>query len=388
MSTAQTPQTPNPPSTTPDTSERNPGATSIQVDHGPEPIDVGRTPEPPSGRAQPQTSRERDRDGLTEMERHKIRRGMMKDPRKAAPNPADQDEIHAGEDGAELPSTEARQGDPAAAQVDKRERFVDDDTGEEVDLRTRQGKRIKRLLFERAQLRAEIAENAKATRQPTDPAARPNPAIGPQSRAADATTTTSEDPEPTLDAFATWDDYNAARTRWLVRNEVRQATSAERAAASHQREQAQTVEQATKFASGFAKAREIYPDFDEALSRIPMHQATAHIQRAVLASEHGTDLAYYIGSRPDVLRTLMTQPTLDAHLRMLGRIEAQVEALVTARAGGKTTTPAAQSAAPAPITAVSTTGGVSGVTKTDPGAMSPQEWRAHRKMGRSINAGR
>lgn len=340
------------------------------------------TPQPPAPKSKLAGTTERDTDGLSELDRHRIERGQMKDPRLA-----------------KKPAAKADAADtatPTPAPVDKHERSVDDDTGDVLDLRTREARRIRTLLQDRARerARAEAAEERlkaleTARREPDRPSRPANdPQAGPTS---EARPTDPNDPEPQDGDYRTWNEYHAAHTRWLVREEHRTAQAAERATAQQTREQETIKTEIQRFASAIPAAQERYPDLDAVLEAMPSGPRFRHVTKAILGHEHGVDLAYYLGTTPGVMKAIMEAPTLDAHLRLIGQAEYAVA--LQMKGAAKPTTPAegarrpAITRAPLPTTPVATNAGGPARPK-DPGEMSNQEYRELRGFGRSINTAR
>jgi hypothetical protein len=106
------------------------------------------------------------------------------------------------------------------------------------------------------------------------------------------------------------------------------------------------------------------PDFEEVLasSDVPM---TPPMQQAIMESDIGPKLAYYLANNPDEAEKIAAMSPIGA-IRTLGRIE---ERLATAKPAVQTTN------APPPIRP---TGARAAVTK-DPGKMSDAEYAKWRK---------
>lgn len=308
-------------------------------------------------------------DGMSELQRHKVARGLAK-PRTETVIP-DVTETPA------KPDTARAEPSDEPVPLDAKDRFEDPDTREVLDLRTRNGKRIRNLLGDRARLRAENEElRARNTTRPADEA-QPGRTAQPQ---APTQTTETDDPEPKLDDFTSYDEYSRATSRWVTRQELKSQRDTERASAQQQARHQQFQQSVEKYSEALPQVRQKYPDYDEVLARIPLDKAHQHITNAVLTSPVGHELAYYLGTHPDAYKAIMTAPTLDAHLRLIGRFEAQVEAAAS---------PAAPSAsprtsrAPEPVAPVHSAGSTQTTAAFDPDDV--QAWRQRRGMGRSMN---
>jgi hypothetical protein len=306
-----------------------------------------------------------DTSQLSEYEKHKVARGYGKPPaippaEAKTPTPAATPEPVTGEEpGAEGETAET-------APLDEKHKFVDPDTGEALDGRRRATKRVKALLSERARLRDRIATlEAHNSRPAGEVRPEPRPQTPP------ATSTATDDPEPQLANFQSYDDYTKATARWVARQELTSARDSERASGEQARQREQFSQFAEQYAQKLPAIRQQMPDYDEVAARIPMIPETRHITRAVLESNVGPQLVYFLGTHPEALEAIMAAPTFEAHLRLIGRYEAQVEATTTAQPATPRTT-----RAPEPVTPVSHAGATT-IGKPDP-TSSLAEWRKAR----------
>jgi hypothetical protein len=167
--------------------------------------------------------------------------------------------------------------------------------------------------------------------------------------------------------FDDYGEYMRAVSRW----EAKQVLDEERrnyAQAQQQRrhQDAQTQFQratADRVAAGQAK----YQDFDSVINDGLAPFLTPHLHAALVDSDMGHDVAYYLGKHPvDAERIANLHPVAAA--REIGRLEAKL----------LHTTGTATSAAPDPITPV----GSRAKASKDPGQMTDAEYLAWRKKGR------
>ncbi len=213
--------------------------------------------------------------------------------------------------------------------------------------------RIDELVGERDQergnaaaLRAEIDAYRRrlgevATTQPT--------------KAAQAPVAEAQKPRPDIKDFANYEDYTEAVADWKVDTKAaviaKQMIDAELRAerervATAQMTQAQNHLR-TKWEAGAEAARAKYEDFDEVINDPAVKGSDLTIDQ-LRRSEHGAEVAYYLGSHPDVAQKLFALGNTPDGLKEFGKIEARVEDALEAAAAptAARTAPAARSAAP------------------------------------------
>ena len=178
----------------------------------------------------------------------------------------------------------------------------------------------------------------------------------------------ANDGEPTIDKFDNFDEYVAAKAEYIAKKQI-ESTLTERE--KHQRaayEAAERTKTADSWNKRIAAATAEMPDFEEVLasSDVPM---TAPMQQAIMESDIGPKLAYYLANNPDEAEKIAGMSPIGA-IRTLGRIE---ERLANAKPEVKTTN------APPPLKPV----GVKAVVTKDPGKMSDAEYEKWRKSGRA-----
>lgn len=169
---------------------------------------------------------------------------------------------------------------------------------------------------------------------------------------------------PKQEEFQNFDDYLVARAKFEAKQEIlaEQRAQAERQERAQRQQHAEQVRQS--FQERAAAARERYQDFDEVAfdASVPVSEEMTVV---IAESEHGPDIAYYLGSHPDEARRIASLSPL-AQARELGRIEAKVS-----QAPVKKTT-----SAPPPAKILKGKGS----PERDPSKMSIEEYRAWRGM--------
>ena len=170
--------------------------------------------------------------------------------------------------------------------------------------------------------------------------------------------------EPTIDKFDNFDQYVAAKAEYIAKKQIESTLTAREQQQRAAYEAAERSKTADSWNKRIAAATAEMPDFEEVLasSDVPM---TPPMQQAIMESDIGPKLAYYLANNPDEAEKIAGMSPIGA-IRTLGRIE---ERLATAKPAVKTTD------APPPIKAI---GASSSVTK-DPSKMSDAEFAAWRK---------
>jgi hypothetical protein len=174
--------------------------------------------------------------------------------------------------------------------------------------------------------------------------------------------------EPTIDKFDNFDEYVAAKAEYIAGKKI-EATLTEREQRQQaERETAERRKTADSWTKRIAAATVEMPDFEEVLasSDVPM---TPPMQQAIMESDIGPKLAYYLANNPDEAEKIAGMSPIGA-IRTLGRIE---ERLASAKPEVKTTN------APPPLKPI----GSKAVVTKDPGKMSDAEYDKWRKSGRA-----
>lgn len=171
--------------------------------------------------------------------------------------------------------------------------------------------------------------------------------------------------------FASYEEYQAGLAAFhsmrafddRQRREVEQEATTHKEALS-QREQARKAELQANWQEQRAEASQKYADFDAVFANdVPV---SAEMAEMIAGSDHGIDVAYYLGSnRQEAAKIAQLTPLEQA--RRIGAIEARVS----------TPSPSKTTKAPEPITPISG----NGAAPTDPAKMSADQYRKWRESG-------
>ncbi|MCP3709735.1 hypothetical protein M3I54_22590 [Paraburkholderia sp. CNPSo 3274] len=204
-----------------------------------------------------------------------------------------------------------------------------------------------------------------------------------QMQAAQATPAPKEpDPKPERAQFVTEADYHEALTDWKVDQKLAERQQEEQQA----RMQAAQQQLADSWDRRGKAARETMPDYDDVVGKSEIDLPNP-IYMAIVESDYGHELAYYLAKNPDEAR-LLRGMSLTSAVRMLGKLE---DRLAADKAPAKKDAPAAaasatpeKSKAPAPIEPLSDASGsaekpTSQMTYAEYKAMRQQQEAARRK---------
>jgi len=177
-----------------------------------------------------------------------------------------------------------------------------------------------------------------------------------------------ENAEPTIDKFDNIEHYISAKAKWVANSEIRKAMEQTAHQTQAQQEHQYHAQVMQDWSVRLEQTTAELPDFEEVLSAstVPMSGA---MERAILESEVGPKLAYWLAQNPKEAHEISQLPPTRAIAR-LGRIE---ERLTTAKPAAPRTT-----SAPPPVKPV---GNTASVTK-DPGKMSDAEYAKWRQSTR------
>jgi len=182
------------------------------------------------------------------------------------------------------------------------------------------------------------------------------------------------DPRPERHKFVSDADFQEALTDWKVDqrlNEQREADQAARAQAAQQ-------QLADQWERNLDAAKQEIPDFDDVVGKSTIN-LPGYLYTAIVESDVGPKLAYYLSSNPDEARKLMAMTPTTA-LRVLGKLEDRLEA--DADAEGVSVKPSVpekapeKSKAPPPIEPLKNS---SNPADKPTGQMTHQEYRAMRQ---------
>jgi hypothetical protein len=186
-------------------------------------------------------------------------------------------------------------------------------------------KRIDRITARLKEAEDELARSRSTRREPE--AAKPASAA---------------DPEPALKDFKTWEEWNAAHNRWLVRDENRktEATRAEEQAKANSKAVFDAhVERVQEYSTA-------HPEFEDDVKAMPAinfasNAANIAFQHAVVDDDNSAALMHYFATHPEEAKQLEGLSPVRVQ-KLVGRISEKVAAAAstTARTTVKTRTPA------------------------------------------------
>jgi len=188
----------------------------------------------------------------------------------------------------------------------------------------------------------------------------------------------AEKPKP--EDFTTYDDYIEALTDWKTdqRIEKRENDRRTEAKASEFKKSQQTKVQRYEEGIEAVKEMEGYEDFDEVIEEYD-GPLTIGMQQALLDSEIGPQVAYYLAKNPDEAERISKLNLIEMN-KAIGKIEARLEKSSQKGEGdeGKATKVAKTTKAPPPINPVKG----SAKSKKDPDDQSYEEYLQDRQKRR------
>jgi hypothetical protein len=290
--------------------------------------------------------------------------------------------------------------EPDADDSDDGDETADSETTEvEAKPRARRNaqQRINQLVrqnHERDRENAELRARLEALERHTESSPQPQP-VAEAAETPETSLGADEDASgsrPKIDDYDDYDDYVDAVAGWRAEKAVASALETREKAERDARVQAEQAEQSSAWESRLSDARERYEDWDEVIQTLRIPRTPA-LEEAIVTSEVGPDILYYLGEHLEEAKRLVTMPPA-ALFRQIGHIEAHIQlsqasdVVPPPTAGSKTETietstgepenpePARQS--PAPVTPVtpSTTN-----TSRNPDEMPYDDFIAWRKRG-------
>lgn len=146
---------------------------------------------------------------------------------------------------------------------------------------------------------------------------------------------------PKREAFESYEDYVEAKAAFVAEQKVMQTIKAREEEESKRKQESASRETWTNWETRKETARDKYADFDEVINQdIPI---TTAMQQAIMESDMGPDVAYYLGTHPEEAERISKL----SHARQLlemGKLEI------------KASEPKKPSSAPAPIDPVKPNG--------------------------------
>jgi hypothetical protein len=202
---------------------------------------------------------------------------------------------------------------------------------------------MKRLLYEKheAQARAEALEAQLAKQRQPEP----------------------QQNKPSREQYNDDASYIDALTDWKIEQKLPQMVEK-----ANVQKQQNTVQ--SEFAQREIKTKQEYPDYEDVIAEngnIPVPRETVE---AILSSEHGPDIRYYLAKNPEQAQALNRMSPISA-VREIGRIEAKIAGEKELKSKPKQTTKA-----PPPISPVKTG---TGTVETDLDKLDMKEFIKRRE---------
>lgn len=172
--------------------------------------------------------------------------------------------------------------------------------------------------------------------------------------------------EPKIENFDDFDSFVAAKAEWIAARKIEETLTERERRQLAERENYARHELSLSWQKRVSEATVELPDFEDVIlsSEVPM---TGQMQQAIMESDVGPKLAYYLATNPDEAIQISKMSPIGA-IRALGRIEERL----SSRPVKKSTS------APEPIKPV----GGRATVKKDPGQMNDAEYAKWRKSGK------
>lgn len=184
---------------------------------------------------------------------------------------------------------------------------------------------------------------------------------------------TEPDPKPKPEQFSDMFEYAEALSEWTADKRIKE----EKAKEAVQRVEQERRKVMDTWAQRISDFRSKTPDFDEMIQSADV-AVSNDVRDAIFESDAGPQILYHLAENPDVAKKLSGLTPISA-LRMIGRLEAKLEA-----PSEKRETAVKTSKAPPPINPIKGTAG-NPVTELDANREfhgSYQAWKAARLAGR------
>mgnify|MGYP001563857778 CR=1 FL=1 len=173
--------------------------------------------------------------------------------------------------------------------------------------------------------------------------------------------------KPTAEKFASYDEYIEAVSDWNARKAYHEEHTKFMQAQEAEKTKAAESTRKQKFSEQMDKARTRHEDFDDVTLLNPDLKMTAAMLETIEESDHGADVAYYLGKNPSEAARISQLPPLSA-AKEIGKLEMKFSSPAVVPVKRVT------SAAPP----VGTVGGNVAST-VDTSKMSDSEWYAYEK---------
>lgn len=177
-------------------------------------------------------------------------------------------------------------------------RFFDPETGKVYDLRTRDGRRIRELIRERAELREKLAAQPPQSVEP--PAQEP----------------ATPDGKPTWEVWQaqgkTYDQFIEDLTDWKTETKL-----AARDATAHEVQASQAESAAfQRFAERETAAKRLHADYDAVIDQAQDARITAPMRDVILHHADGAELRYFFAQHPETCQRIAALPAPEAFVEL------------------------------------------------------------------------
>lgn len=184
------------------------------------------------------------------------------------------------------------------------------------------------------------------------------------------------DPKPDPSQFNDALEYAEALAEWTTDKKLREREQQEMA----RRAQEEQTRKQAEFQKRVETAKQDLPDYEDTIAAAGDIPVSAPVGEAIIESEYGPQLLYYLADNPEFARSL-SDKSLTAQLREIGKLEAKFE---KTEAPSKKEPVAKKSNAPAPISPIKASS-----SSVDTGLDSDrafhgtyQQWKAARLAGK------
>ena len=225
---------------------------------------------------------------------------------KAQKGAADADKAGATQ---KKPSKEADEADDE----DEDDGDDDEDQAESGKPKRKRGgfqKKIARLEEEREYWRQQALGSAKKPEQQTEDQKKPEK---------------RDDARPDPKDFDDYDDYNEALTDWKVDQKLKQRDEERQTEAKKSEFKKSQESKVERYTKAIDVAKEIFDDFDEVIEDYD-GPLTIGMQQALVDSEIGPQVAYYLAKNPKEAEKVGKMTSLIEINKFIGKIEAKIEA--------------------------------------------------------------
>lgn len=185
------------------------------------------------------------------------------------------------------------------------------------------------------------------------------------------------DPKPDPSQFNDALEYAEALAEWTTDKKLREREQQEMARRAAEEQSRKQVE----FQKRVEAAKNDLPDYEETIAAAGDIPVSAPVGEAIVESEYGPQVLYYLADNPDYARSLADK-SLTAQLREIGKLEAKFEK--TAPSESKKEPVAKKSNAPAPISPIKASSAAveTGLDSDRAFHGTYQQWKAARLAGK------